>query len=276
MVMQKVTPIIVCLLLLVQLCPGQPSCAMPSTKSWLRLAESAGSGTDPLVDTLWFGFDSTATSGLDSQLCEFEIPLLHAPRFIALDGGGELGNGTQEDFRAMLSATQIDTHRFVFGSPGWTECIFQWSPSGLREICDSAVLVDGFGIIHVRLDQGDSVMPVPNIAQVPTFLIRYGIRSPFVGVGPELSELGTFKLYQNYPNPFNPTTEIRYDLPARAFVVLEVIDITGQVVATLAKGVETPGSKSAQFDARGIGSGVYFTRLLVDGSVRVNKMIILR
>ena len=37
-----------------------------------------------------------------------------------------------------------------------------------------------------------------------------------------------------YPNPFNPSTTIRYAVPARSRVTLEIFTILGQLVETLA------------------------------------------
>jgi len=68
-------------------------------------------------------------------------------------------------------------------------------------------------------------------------------------------------LYQNYPNPFNPVATIRYDLPARSEVSLKVYNLLGEVVATLAAGLEEPGYKSVEWNASGVSSGIYFCRL---------------
>jgi hypothetical protein len=47
---------------------AQP-CTPPLSRTWLYVAD-AGTGHD----TLWFGFDTTATYGLDLHLCEYEFP----------------------------------------------------------------------------------------------------------------------------------------------------------------------------------------------------------
>ncbi len=70
-----------------------------------------------------------------------------------------------------------------------------------------------------------------------------------------------FLLRQNYPNPFNPTTAISYQLAADSRVSLEVFDVLGRKIASLAEGTQGSGLHTVQFDAGGISSGVYLYRL---------------
>jgi hypothetical protein len=70
-----------------------------------------------------------------------------------------------------------------------------------------------------------------------------------------------YDLSQNYPNPFNPTTTIRYALPEASRVTLEVFDMVGRRVATLADGPQTAGYHTATFDGRALASGAYIYRL---------------
>jgi hypothetical protein len=84
----------------------------------------------------------------------------------------------------------------------------------------------------------------------------------------------TYRLEQNYPNPFNPTTVIGYDLPEQAQVILVVYNPLGQVVRTVVNEMQSPGYKSAIFDARDLPSGVYFYRLQAGSFRGVRKMIL--
>ncbi len=58
-------------------------------------------------------------------------------------------------------------------------------------------------------------------------------------------------LHLNYPNPFNPQTTIRYELPAALPVDLQVYDLRGRLVRTLASGrIERAGEHRIQWDGR--------------------------
>lgn len=81
------------------------------------------------------------------------------------------------------------------------------------------------------------------------------------------------ELEQNYPNPFNPTTVIRYRLPVSGTVSLRVFNMLGQLVTTLADGVQPAGQNEVQWDATDqngnpVASGVY-VYLLETGQQRI-------
>jgi subtilisin family serine protease len=84
-----------------------------------------------------------------------------------------------------------------------------------------------------------------------------------------------FSLGQNYPNPFNPSTVIDYVIPRTTIVTLEVFDILGRLVRTLAGGEQGFGPHSVRFDGTGLSSGVYFYRLRADGQAQTKKLMML-
>ncbi|MCU0454510.1 MAG: beta-lactamase family protein [Bacteroidetes bacterium] len=73
------------------------------------------------------------------------------------------------------------------------------------------------------------------------------------------------RLEPNYPNPFNPTTRIRWSIEQEGRVRLSVVDLLGHEVAVLADRESGAGEYLEEWDAAGVPSGIYITRLQVSG-----------
>ncbi|MDG5766290.1 T9SS type A sorting domain-containing protein, partial [Balneolales bacterium ANBcel1] len=86
---------------------------------------------------------------------------------------------------------------------------------------------------------------------------------------------GEIVLKQNYPNPFNPSTTIRYSVVEETDVRLEVFDILGRHVRTLANGVHQNGWYSVSFDGSGLASGVYIYRLVAGPEILTGQMMLI-
>ncbi len=85
-----------------------------------------------------------------------------------------------------------------------------------------------------------------------------------------------FGLDQNYPNPFNPKTVISGQWTVNSDVRLEVFDILGRKVATLANGSYPSGKYTFVFDGTNLASGVYFYRLTAGSYSGMRKMLLIR
>lgn len=85
-----------------------------------------------------------------------------------------------------------------------------------------------------------------------------------------------YKLFQNYPNPFNPTTIIKYSIPKRSYVSLNVYDLLGRKVQTLVDGEKLAGEYTVNFSAKNLASGVYIYALRSGGYSFSKKLILLK
>ncbi len=105
-------------------------------------------------------------------------------------------------------------------------------------------------------------------------------RPPATAVSAESSSQGRRPdravLYPPYPNPFNPTVQLRFVLPGRMAVRLEVFDILGQRVGVVVDEVLDGGNHAVRFDGAELASGVYMVRLAMPGGVLVRRMVLLR
>jgi len=87
---------------------------------------------------------------------------------------------------------------------------------------------------------------------------------------------GDFQLYQNFPNPFNPITNIGFQIADFGFVSLKVYDVTGREVATVLSEKLAVGKYEVNWNASGLGSGVYLYQLQVGKYTQTRKLILLR
>jgi len=90
-----------------------------------------------------------------------------------------------------------------------------------------------------------------------------------------------FNLHQNYPNPFNPATTISFDLPEDAAVNLQIYDITGRKVRTLADHPFPAGVHQMVWDGRDergapVSSGIYVYRIEAGSYSNSHKMVLMR
>jgi hypothetical protein len=91
----------------------------------------------------------------------------------------------------------------------------------------------------------------------------------------------TFALKQNHPNPFNLDTEIWYQIPEEAHVVLKIHNVAGQEIVSLVDADRRTGRHSAPWDgrdARGreVSAGIYFCTLRTGQFSQTIKMVLLK
>jgi hypothetical protein len=85
-----------------------------------------------------------------------------------------------------------------------------------------------------------------------------------------------YSLSQNYPNPFNPETTIKFTLPQRSRVKLEIFDSLGRIISTLVNSDLDAGSYHYNWNGTNYASGVYFYRLTANDFSSSKKLILLK
>jgi hypothetical protein len=79
-----------------------------------------------------------------------------------------------------------------------------------------------------------------------------------------------------YPNPFNPSTTISFALEHETNIRLNIFDLTGRRVRTLAEGRWNAGMHEVRFDGAALPSGLYFARLQAGGLAKTQKLVMLK
>lgn len=92
----------------------------------------------------------------------------------------------------------------------------------------------------------------------------------------ELSILPPSSLLPNFPNPFNPSTLLRFNLATPTTARLEVYDLRGRKIATLAYGYYSAGPHQIQWNATGLPSGVYIYRLTTPSGSESRRCLLMK
>jgi hypothetical protein len=100
--------------------------------------------------------------------------------------------------------------------------------------------------------------------------------NPICSVSSNASARPELQLFQNYPNPFNPSTTIVYQVAKPGMVSLTLYDVLGRDVVTLVNEVKPAGIYTAVWNAGGMPSGMYFSRLTSHGEQMIRKMILMK
>jgi len=85
-----------------------------------------------------------------------------------------------------------------------------------------------------------------------------------------------FILSAAYPNPFNSSTNFTYELPIAAEILIQVYDLSGQVVTTLYDGYKQLGTYTIALNASALSTGLYFVRLESSDKLLTQKIMLIR
>jgi hypothetical protein len=86
-----------------------------------------------------------------------------------------------------------------------------------------------------------------------------------------------FALHRVSPNPFSRNAVISFDVPRTSRVVVELFDVRGRVVETLADSVAKPGRYAISIGGNDpLPPGVYFLKMQAEGFSRTQKAVIIR
>lgn len=158
----------------------------------------------------------------------------------------------------------------------WEKLIYNRASSSS---CGQTVAIDPSGACyHVGLTE-DNLFATSAGGQ-DGFLVKVSSTSGIRQSG-ESNVPTSFRLSQNYPNPFNPTTEIQYETDQPSQITINILNMNGQRIRTLADDIHHSGSYSVTWDARNdagqpVSSGMYFCELRTEKGVQKIKMVLMR
>ena len=124
----------------------------------------------------------------------------------------------------------------------------------------------------VKKDDNPDQVPVAGLMWIGHDSIK-GVITSNVAVD---EDAAAFSVAQNAPNPFNPTTTISFSTVDAGNVTIDVFNVAGQKVDTIANEFMSTGSHSVTWDANGLSAGVYFYTVKSGGFAKTMKMTLLK
>ena len=79
-----------------------------------------------------------------------------------------------------------------------------------------------------------------------------------------------------YPNPFNPVTNISFNLPQAMHVDINILDVQGRIVDSIASDGFNEGLNQITIDGNNLSSGLYFVQLIAGIDVKYTKILLLK
>lgn len=121
----------------------------------------------------------------------------------------------------------------------------------------------------------------------PKFVICEEVQAPPCDINLPVADVNIpalpqkFDLSQNVPNPFNPNTAITFAVPRPSQVRIDVFNVMGQRVRTLADEYSKAGYKRVEWDGtdangNSVASGVYLYRMTAGDFSETKKMLLLK
>ena len=213
-------------------------------------------------------FDLDSNSGTAQFITQFTPP-----------DADETYSITHDSFDLWLSDWDGPLYKIDDGiNEGWLYCsttngiIAPGNSSYINVSFDATNLVEGSyeASLHIINDDPDE-----GFLEIPVTLTV----APPIEAGTILPAIT--QLHQNHPNPFNPTTTISFDLVNAGKVTLNVYNIKGGLIRTLASGNYPVGLSSIVWDGKNknnkfVSSGIYFYKLNTENYEETKKMMLLK
>ncbi|MDP6586568.1 MAG: T9SS type A sorting domain-containing protein, partial [Anaerolineales bacterium] len=186
-------------------------------------------------------------------------------------GRSDVGDATTGKLIKGSDALRLEANGYI----GGVQMTLSHGTAFSIELTDNALIAD----YRTVGSETKLVIVAPESEDLFTFTGDFEIVDMIVANSSDRINVGTpaeFSLSSAYPNPFNPTTSMTLAVPQAGNVSVQVYNIMGQVVATLASGHMDAKTYTLTWDASNVSSGMYFVKAEAAGSVMTQKLVLMK
>lgn len=149
---------------------------------------------------------------------------------------------------------------------GWKDTYISYPGEVLRVIANFDM--QGLYVWHCHiLSHEDHEMMRP-------FLVQPSLQVKKQSVDRTMTDEPKVYQLQAVPNPFNSTLNLRFLLPKKATVRVNIYNSTGALVTQLFNGTKEAGWQQVAINGSGWSNGTYFCELLIDGQRLLRKLVL--
>jgi len=186
-------------------------------------------------------------------------------------GRSDVGDATTGKLIRSNNALSLEANGYI----GGVQMTLQHGSDFSIELTENALVAD----YNTVGDETILVIVVPEGEELFTHTGDFEIVDVIVANSEARVNVGmptAFSLSEAYPNPFNPTTSMTLAVAEAGNVSVQVYNIMGQVVATLASGHMDASTYTLTWDASNVSSGMYFVKAEAAGSVTTQKLVLMK
>lgn len=228
------------------------------------------------IDSARLGVIAGAVDGFDNHYDFAEPPAPPSDTYVSLYFAHEnwespVGTRYERDIRSALDQGETGNWMVTVSPSAAGSVTLSWGDiSATTPWRNSYMLIDGDNSIDMRENEsytfnadGDKVLTIRVISSLEI-------------AQPEITSPNNFGIASVSPNPFNNRAKVSFDIVSAGDVEMNVIDMTGRSVMTLAKGDFASGRHMVAFNGEALAGGTYIVRLESAGQVSTANMTLIK
>ncbi|MFA5032580.1 MAG: clostripain-related cysteine peptidase [bacterium] len=201
---------------------------------------------------------------------------------------GDIDNAryyTEEYFESPNA--HIDLYDFaahIKGKSGLSSSVRNWADSVMNAV-NSAVIRKGS--VGFDSSHGMAIYYPYDVDDLDTAYMQLSFTQDFpnwwdfingdtLGISDNPKIPYTLTLLSPMPNPVSSYTNVRYTLPNKTNISLQLFDLTGRLVKTFYSGEQVAGNHTLKLQSVGLSKGIYFVTLKTGTLTKTQKLTILR
>jgi len=188
-----------------------------------------------------------------------------------LGGRVDVGDATSAKIIRSNGTVTLEANGYI----GGVQMTLKHEADFSIELTDNALVADSKTtdnetILVIVAPEGEGLFTHSGDFEITDMIVANSEGRIDVGVPTE------FSLSTAYPNPFNPTTSMMLSVPEAGMVSVQVYNLMGQVVATLASGYMDASVYTLTWDASDVSSGMYLVKAEAAGTVTTQKLMLMK